>query len=233
MLVADYSQIQLRIAALLSKDKNMLGVFNKGIDLHKQTAAAILAIPATNITKEQRQMGKAVSFGLLFGQGARGLARYAKSAYGIDMTESEASEARSIFFKTYPELAKWQKRTGRHAQNQRRVETPGGRVRDFNREKAEYKYTEALNTPIQGAEAEVLMNTLGLLPSRIGRQKIQLVNIIHDELVFEIEKNRTEIAKEIIEQTMVDGFLRSFPKAKNMTSDLVEAGIGNNWYEAK
>jgi len=114
-----------------------------------------------------------------------------------------------------------------------RVETPGGRVRDFNREKMGYKFTEALNTPIQGAEAEILMNTLGLLPSRIKSQDIQLVNIIHDELVFEIEEDRTEIAKEIIERVMVDGFLRSFPEAKNMTSDLVESSIGNNWYEAK
>lgn len=233
LLVADYSQIQLRIAALLSKDQNMLEVFNNGIDLHKQTAAAILAIPATNITKEQRQMGKAVSFGLLFGQGARGLARYAKTAYGIDMSELEASEARAIFFKSYPELAKWQRLTGIRAKQRMRVETPGGRVRDFNREKMGYKYTESLNTPIQGAEAEILMNTLGLLPSRIKSHDIQLVNIIHDELVFEIEEDRTEIAKEIIERAMVDGFLRSFPEAKNMTSDLVESSIGNNWYEAK
>ena len=233
LLVADYSQIQLRIAALLSKDQNMLEAFNNGIDLHKQTAAAILAIPATNITKEQRQMGKAVSFGLLFGQGARGLARYAKTAYGIDMSELEASEARAIFFKSYPELAKWQRLTGIRAKQRMRVETPGGRVRDFNREKMGYKFTEALNTPIQGAEAEILMNTLGLLPSRIKSQDIQLVNIIHDELVFEIEEDRTEIAKEIIERAMVDGFLRSFPEAKNMTSDLVESSIGNNWYEAK
>jgi len=233
LLVADYSQIQLRIAALLSKDQNMLNAFNNGIDLHKQTAAATLATTATNITKEQRQMGKAVSFGLLFGQGARGLARYAKSAYGIDMTESEASEARAIFFKTYPELAKWQRLTGRRSKTHMRVETPGGRIRDFNRKKMGYKFTEALNTPIQGAEAEILMNTLGLLPTRIKNHSIRLVNIVHDELVFEIDETNISVATQIIEQVMVDGFLMSFPEAREMTKDLVEACVGHNWYEAK
>jgi len=233
LLVADYSQIQLRIAALLSTDQNMLEDFNNGVDLHKQTAAAILAIPATNITKVQRQMGKAVSFGLLFGQGARGLARYAKTAYDIDMSEQEAITARAIFFKTYPQLLRWQRLTGRRAKLQMRVETPGGRIRDFRREKRGYIFTESLNTPIQGAEAEVLMNTLGLLPVRINNLDIKLVNIIHDELVFEIEESDASIAVRIIEEVMVAGFLMSFPEAQEMTNDLVEVNIGRNWYEAK
>jgi DNA polymerase-1 len=231
--VADYSQIQLRIAALLSKDKNMLNAFNNGIDLHKQTAAATLATSATNITKEQRQMGKAISFGLLFGQGAKGLARYAKSAYGVDMSEAEATKARSIYFKTYPDLARWQRLTGKRAEVLMRIETPGGRVRDFKHEKSGYKYTESLNTPIQGAEAEVLMNTLGLLPKRINNFDIKLVNIIHDELVFEIDENISSIASLVIEKVMVDGFLMSFPEARDMTNGLVEASTGPNWCEAK
>jgi len=233
LLVADYSQIQLRIAALLSADQNMLEDFNNGVDLHKQTAAAILAIPAINITKVQRQMGKAVSFGLLFGQGARGLARYAKTAYDVDMSEQEAITARAIFFKTYPQLSRWQRLTGIQAKHRMRVETPGGRIRDFRREKRGYMFTESLNTPIQGAEAEVLMNTLGLLPVRINNLDIKLVNIIHDELVFEIEESDASIAVRIVEEVMVTGFLMSFPEAQEMTNDLVEVSIGCNWYEAK
>jgi len=233
LLVADYSQIQLRIAALLANDQNMLEVFAAGEDLHKSTAAAILAIPATNVTKEQRQMGKAVSFGLLFGQGAKGLARYAKTAYGVDMSEEEAENARSTFFKTYPALAKWQRTTGFHAKRQMKVVTPGGRIRDFTKEAAGYKFTEALNTPIQGAESEILMNTFSLLPSRLIECNLQLVNTIHDELVFEISENDAKNAKQIIEQIMTDGFLQSFPKAIDMTNDLVEAHTGPNWFKAK
>ena len=231
LLVADYSQIQLRIAALLSQDEAMLDAFNRGVDLHKVTAAAILAIPANQVTKDQRQMAKAVSFGLLFGQGAKGLQRYAKQSYGVDMSLDDAQTARSTYFKTYSGLKRWQLRTGVKAKRENKVCTPGGRVREFSREAGGYVFTEALNTPIQGAEAEVLMHTLSLLPKKINGHNIRLVNAIHDELVFEVSDTVT--SKKIVEDSMTEGFLRLFPQAGDMTEGLVEAHTGQNWQQAK
>ncbi len=133
----------------------------------------------------------------------------------------------------YPDLKAWQRRTGGQAKRENRIVTPGGRIRDFSTEKRGYKFTEALNTPIQGAEAEILLNTLALLPRRINGYDIQLVNTIHDELVFEVAKGEGIRAKEIVETTMIDGFLASFPDAGDMTAGLVEAQTGNNWADAK
>ena len=233
LVVADYSQIELRVAALLSGDPAMLAAYQDGEDLHTKTAAAVLGIPAAQITKEQRQMAKAVNFGLLFGQGAAGLAAYARSSYGVTMTVAEASQARQAFFSSYKGLMSWQARTASTAKRTQCVATPGGRVRDFRREPSGYRYTEALNTPVQGGAAEVMLHTLALLDDVLEPSAARLINCIHDELVLEVPEDGVERVTPILEQVMCEGFLQMFPEATAMTADLVEARTGRNWQEAK
>jgi len=228
LVVADYSQIELRVAALVSNDQNMLVAYEHEIDLHRKTAAAIARLPIEQISDEQRRLAKAVNFGLLFGQGARGLAAYARANYGVEMSEIEAEEARSAFFSAYPDLRNWQQQTAKRAEFDMKVITPGGRVRDFSNETNGYRYTEALNTPIQGGAAKILLATLAALEISINKTGIdvKLVNVIHDEIVLEAAEEVSGQAKEYLQQAMIEGMLKIFPTAT--TNGLVEANVGNN-----
>jgi len=231
MVVADYGQIELRVAALVSGDKNMIEAYRKAQDLHRKTAAAIAKVSLEQVTKTQRQAAKAVNFGLLYGQGPRGLARYAKAGYGVSMSEKEAEEAREAFFRAYPGLKQWQVEAGRRAEKEMRAITPGGRIRDFTKEPGGYRFTEALNTPIQGGAAEVMMTTLACLERHLEGIDAKLVNVVHDEIVLEVAEKNTERAEEAIEKAMIEGMLAVFPNAG--TAALVEARSGENWAEAK
>jgi len=231
IIVADYEQIELRVAALVSGDKNMLEIYKGGQDLHKMTAAAMTGVSSEEVTKDQRQAAKPVNFGLLYGQGYRGLARYAKATYGVDMTENDARLAKEAFFKAYPDLRSWQQSAAKDAERTKRVMTPSGRTRDFSKEARGYRYTESLNTPIQGGAAEVLMAALSRLPECLKDIDAKLVNIVHDEIVLEVDNPDIDRAKAALEKVMVEGMLVIFPQAS--TRNLVESKAGNNWAEAK
>ncbi len=227
LVVADYSQIELRVAALVSGDSAMLAAYEAGEDLHRKTAAAVLGIEPGAVTKAQRQMAKAVNFGLLFGQGAAGLQRYAKSSYGVDLTAAEADKARAAFFKAYPGLSRWQTETRRNAERAGQVRTPGGRVRELEGQRA--LATESLNTSIQGGAAECLLAALAAL--ELDSLGAQLVNVVHDELVVECDPEQADAVAAEVERAMVAGFLALFPNGS--TRKLVEAHSGPNWAAAK
>ena len=225
LVVADYGQIELRVAALVSGDSAMLAAYTDGRDLHRATAAAVLGIEPEAVSKAQRQMAKAVNFGLLFGQGAKGLQAYAKASYGVDMTVTQADKAKSAFFKAYPGLSLWQKKTRQAAERAKQVRTPGGRVRPLDKNIG----TECLNTPVQGGAAECLLAALATL--QLDSLNARLVNIVHDELVVECEPEQAGAVMAEVERAMVAGFVAIFPEGA--TRDLVEAHSGPNWAKAK
>lgn len=226
-VVADYSQIELRVAALVSGDKAMLAAYAAGEDLHRKTAAAVLKKDPGEVTKAERQMAKAVGFGLLFGQGAAGLQRYAKASYGVELSLAEADRARAAFFKAYPGLSRWQAQTRRDAERAGQVRTPGGRVRGLEGDRQ--LATASLNTPIQGGAAECLLAALAAL--ELDSLGAQLVNVVHDELVIECAPEAAGAVAAEVERAMVAGFLAIFPNG--CTRDLVEAHSGPNWAAAK
>lgn len=231
LTVADYGQVELRVAALLSGDANMLAAYRKGQDLHVKTAAAVAGVPATAVTRKMRQAAKAVNFGLLYGQGPKGLAAYAKSTYGVTMTTAQAARAQAAFFSAYPGLRRWQKETVHRARQQCRIVTPGGRIRYFDASSGRQPYTEALNTPIQGGAAEVLMAALNHLNRRIEGYNAKLVNVVHDEILLEVDARDTPTVSKLLEKAMTLGFLDIFPGAH--TTHLVDAASGPNWAHAK
>jgi DNA polymerase-1 len=231
MVVADYSQIELRVMALVAQEKTMLNSYRQGIDLHRKTAAALAGVPLDAVTKAQRQLAKAVNFGLLFGQGAPGLARYAKTQYGVDMSLKEAEKYRKAFFDTYPGLRRWQRRTAELAEASHSVKTPSGRVRTFKRKHGKSYYTAFLNTPVQGGAAEVMLAALAALDRRLLGIDAKLVNVVHDEMVLEVAADEVAAAKAAVEEAMVEGMLSIFPRAD--CNGLVEAHSGPNWAEAK
>jgi DNA polymerase-1 len=231
LVVADFNQIELQVAALVSGDEVMLEAYSTGIDLHKKTASVVMGVPIDMVGKQQRQLAKAVNFGLLYGQGAWGLAQYARTSYGVYMKIKTAQEAREAFFTTYKGLALWQEETKKQAESERKIKTPGGRVRYFPEDQKKIHFTEALNFPIQGGAAEVMLSALVRLTRSLDDLDALLVNVIHDEIILEVALDDAGKAMTILEESMKAGMLDIFPTA--CTQNLVEAKTGSNWASAK
>jgi len=232
LLGLDYGQQEIRIAALLSQDTALLSVFKEGRDIHVATAAALTGTPADQIKKHERQLAKAVNFGLLYGQGARGLRKYAKDSYSVDMTEQEAEQHKKKFFNTYPQLKTWQRLTANKAERAGIVKTPGGRERDFTRETYGFSFNASLNHPVQGAAAEIMLHVLKQLGGVICADCL-LVNIIHDEILLEVRSDLAESYLEKARVIMEAAFLKVFPDSGPYLKDVVEGKTGRTWAEAK
>lgn len=228
---ADYSQIELRVAALLSQDTNMLWAYRDGEDLHRKTAAAVTGIDPAHITPEQRQQAKAINFGTLYGQRPYGLARTAKLDYGVEMTGAQAKAALHRFSLAYPQLARWQRQQVALARVYGQVQTRLGLIRDFNVQGVGYLEGEAQNIPVQGSAAEVLLSALACLPDALHGLDARLYHNIHDEIVLDVAPADAERAAVALEQAMVTGFLEVFPEGADLTAHLVDAVTGANWDE--
>lgn len=229
LIGADYSQIELRVAALLSQDSTMLAAYRGGKDLHLLTAAAIAGIPEEAVTKAQRTAAKAVNFGNLYGQQPAGLARTAKLSYGADMTAQEAASALNAFHTKYYQLSVWKRQQIGLSRQYRKVHTRLGLIRDFDVQGEGYLNGEACNIPIQGSAAEVLICTLKRLPTALRGLDARLYHNIHDELILESSEGSADKANQQLKQAMIEGFLEVFPEASNMVADLVGVQTGNSW----
>jgi DNA polymerase-1 len=197
LVKADYSQIELRISAKVSGDKNMLTAYQRGDDLHTLTAQRVLGV--TSVTKEQRHLAKAVNFGLLYGMGAKGFQAYAKSNYGVEMTLEQAERYRAAFFNAYPGLRRWHR-----SQKEGTVET---RTLCSRRRLGVERFTEKLNTPVQGTGADGLKQALALLWERRDQTPGAFpVLVVHDEIVVECDAGQAETVSAWLREAMVDGF---------------------------
>ena len=159
LVKADYSQVELRIAAEMSRDPRMLQAYQAGEDLHVVTAASVLGRSNGSVTPEARQAAKAINFGLQYGMGAPGLREYARQTFGVAMTEAEAVEHRNAFRRTYRGLTAWQRKQG-GAYGSGPIDT---RTIVGRRRIGVANYTEKLNSPIQGTGADGLKLALALL----------------------------------------------------------------------
>ena len=196
LVKADYSQIELRLAAKIAGEPGMLAAYRRGEDLHTNTARAILGVQ--DVTKADRQLAKAVNFGLLYGMGAKAFAVYAHSNYGVKLTEPQAAAYRRKFFQVYPGLAARHRRAGDAPRDTRTVT---GR-----RRLAVARFTERLNTPVQGTGADGLKATLALLwERRAACPGAVPVLAVHDEIVVEADADRADEAKAWLVSAMVDG----------------------------
>ena len=226
---ADFSQIELRVAALLSNDHTMIDAYKRGDDLHRLTAAAVAGIQPDQVTKEQRTGAKAINFGNLYGQGPAGLAKQAQLDYGVAMTTEQAQAALNKFHQTYPALASWKRQQVALARQVRQVKTRLGLVRHFDIQGAGYLKGEAQNIPIQGSAAEILMCTLARLPEALQNINAKLAHNIHDEILIEVEPSHAEAAATALQQAMTEGFLDVFPEGEALTAGLVDVQQGDNW----
>jgi len=183
LIKADYSQIELRIAAQVSGDAAMQEAFRTGDDLHTKTARAVLG---REPTKHDRQLAKALNFGLLYGMGATKLRSYAETDYGVTLTSGEATRFREQFFRTYPGIRTWQR--SHQSADPITTHTLAGRLR-----KEVAFYAEQLASPISGTGADVLKRALARLwKYRAAVPSAALILVVHDEIVVEVDADEAE-----------------------------------------
>jgi DNA polymerase I-like protein with 3'-5' exonuclease and polymerase domains len=225
-IVADYSQIELRIAAQVAPDDRMIAAYRDGEDLHRLTAALVNDVPLEQVTKAQRQSAKAVNFGLIYGMGAKGLKDYAKSSYGVELSVNEATRFRTRYFEAYAGLARWHRQLDAKLRGGSvYARTLSGRRRFLQAK--DRKLTTMANTPVQGLGADILKVALALTHDRLRGLDAYLVNTVHDEIVVEAEASIADQVKDIVTTAMVEAgerFLTAVPV-------LVEAGICSDWGE--
>ncbi|WP_213699015.1 bifunctional 3'-5' exonuclease/DNA polymerase [Acetomicrobium sp.] len=218
-VIADYSQIELRVAAAISRDPVMLKAYRTGEDLHRQTAAILTGKDPADIDKKERQLAKAVNFGLLFAMGARGLSDYAENSYGVKMSVREAEEFKGKFFDHYTGLRDWHKCTKSGSYYEAR--TLKGRRRLWSTVSS---LNERLNMPVQGTAADIMKIALARLPKALQGTEAKLVAIIHDEIILEVPEDKAEEAKRMLVTVMEsagDGFI-DIPL-------VAEAAIADSW----
>jgi DNA polymerase I len=216
---ADYSQIELRIAAKVSGDHALLEAYRLGEDLHSRTARTVLG--STEVTKEQRQLAKALNFGLLYGMGVRGFRDYARAEYGLRLSEAETRSYRDGFFRGYPGLRDWHRRVGNSGKSAIATHTLARR-RCLN----VTRFSEKLNLPVQGTGADGLKTALALLWERRAECPGAFpVLAVHDEIVAECDEGQAEAATAWLKRAMLDAMtppIDPVPVA-------VEIRVGRSW----
>lgn len=197
LVLADYSQIELRVAAQISGDSTMKAACRNGQDLHALTASLLSGTSPEFVTKSQRQAAKAVNFGLIFGMGAAGLMQYASESYGVEMTLEEAERFRNAFFQSYHGINWWHHDLmeshpleGRTLTGRKFLFSPNTGLADL------------ANTPVQGTAADILKTALGLLISRIQGSDIKIVAVVHDEILLEVPEAEAENTAVLLKNVM-------------------------------
>ncbi|RZJ74810.1 MAG: DNA polymerase I, partial [Flavobacterium sp.] len=227
LLSADYSQIELRIIAEISKEENMLDAFNKGIDIHTATAAKVYGIGIEEVDSTQRRNAKAVNFGIIYGQSAFGLSQ------NLNIPRKEAAEIIEQYFTQYPGIKRYMSDTMNFARENGFVETIMGRrryLRDINSANQTvrgYAERNAINAPIQGSAADLIKIAMINIHKDMKDQNLgsKMTMQVHDELVFDVLKTEVEQMKAIITHRMKTAIKTEVPIE-------IEIGEGVNWLAA-
>jgi DNA polymerase-1 len=199
-VISDFSQIELRIAAEYVGDKNMIKAFKEGKDLHRYTASLVLEKPEDEITKKERQIAKAMNFGLIYGISARGLSEYARSSYGAEIDPSAADVLRKKFFRYFHSFLEWHERVKKELKEKEEVKGTTLLGRPYRA----LTFTDAVNYPIQGTGANLLKLAVLMFDVEAKKEGLEArpVNLIHDEILIECPKEQSQKVKETLESAM-------------------------------
>lgn len=226
LVSADYSQIELRIVAAISADENMCEAFRTGKDIHTATAAKVFSVEESEVTKEMRYKAKSVNFGIIYGQGAFGLAE------NLSISRSEAKEIIDNYKKQFPNIQKYMDDTINFCKEHGYVETLMGRkrwLRDINSANFTvrgFAERNAINSPIQGTAADMIKLAMIKIDKAFKEAgfKSKMLLQVHDELVFDVLKEELDIVKPIILNCMETAML-----LPNDVPTNAELGFGDNW----
>ena len=228
LLAADYSQIELRLIAEISKEKAMLAAFTNGQDIHRATAAGVFDVAYDEVTADQRRKAKTVNFSIIYGAGATNLSKQ------LGIKRKEASELIKAYFDQYPNLKAYMDEIVDFAREHGYVQTLIGRkrtIRDINSRNGMMRSMAeriAINTPVQGTAADLIKIAMNNIHEVFEKEGIQskMIMQVHDELVFDVLKSELEVVKPIIEEKMKN----AMPNLK--VPILVSMDVGLNWLEA-
>ena len=227
LLAADFSQIELRIIAAISRDKGMLEAFEKGHDIHSATAAKVFGVELEDVETDMRRKAKMVNFGLAYGMSAFGLAQR------LGISRREAADIMENYFEQFPGMKKFMSDTIEFAQKNGYVETVTGRrryLRDINSGNGTVRAgaeRNAINAPIQGAAADMIKIAMSAIHRELseGGYKTKMLLQVHDELVFDLHEDEVDRVKTMVEEKMRMAIELDVPI-------VVEMGVGRTWLEA-
>jgi DNA polymerase I len=227
LVAADYSQIELRIMAHLSDDAGLLTAFEKGLDVHRATAAEVFGVSVDSVTTEMRRSAKAINFGLIYGMSAFGLAKQ------LHVGRNEAQQYIDRYFERYPGVQRYMNETRALAHEQGFVETIFGRrlyLPDINAKNKNLQMgaeRTAINAPMQGTAADIIKKAMISVDNWLLEANVdaKLIMQVHDELVLEVAEAEVEQVRAVV-------IARMSAAAQLKVPLLVEAGVGNNWDEA-
>ena len=227
LLAADYSQIELRIIAALSKDEGMLGAFKNHEDIHAATAAKVFNVNLDNVSREQRSNAKTINFGIIYGVSAFGLSQQ------TNLSRTESKELIEAYYSTYPMLRSYIYEQIDFARDNGYVSTILGRrryLKDINSQNAILRGSaerNAVNAPIQGSAADIIKLAMIAIQKRLKSENknSKMILQVHDELVFDVPKYEIDEIKILIKEEMENAFKLEVPL-------VVDIGIGSNWLEA-
>jgi DNA polymerase-1 len=229
LVSADYSQIELRIVAAISGDPNMVAAFREGKDIHSATAAKVFGVEEKDVTKEMRYKAKSVNFGIIYGQGAFGLAD------NLGISRTEAKEIIENYKKQFANIPRYMEETIQFARENGYVQTLMGRkrwLRDINSSNFTvrgFAERNAINSPIQGTAADMIKLAMIRIHEAFKKNKFRskMLLQVHDELVFDAHRDEVEIIRPVILDSMKEALL-----LPNEVPAEAELGYGANWLEA-
>ena len=227
LLAADYSQIELRIMASLSKDESMLKAFNLGVDIHSATAAKVYKVEEKDVTREMRSNAKMVNFGIIYGISPFGLSQR------LRIKRKEASEIINSYFEEFPMVKQYMDNSIFKARENEYVETILGRrryLKDINSRNAmmrAFAERNAINAPIQGSAADIIKKAMIDIQSEIESRNLdsRMLLQVHDELVFDVKKTEKETMMALVKEKMEQAIILDVPL-------VIDIGVGKNWLEA-
>lgn len=227
IVAADYSQIELRIMAHLSGDKGLSDAFEKGLDVHRATAAEVFDVDVEKVTDEQRRSAKAINFGLIYGMSAFGLARQLK------IGRNQAQEYIDLYFERYPGVQAYMDRIRQTAAEKGYVQTLLGRrlylpeIKSSNGMRRQAAERTAINAPMQGTAADIIKLAMIAVDQWLTTEGLRskMIMQVHDELVLEVPENELNIIEVGLNERMANAVKLEVPL-------IVDVGIGDNWDEA-
>ena len=224
LVIADYSQIELRILADFSNDRSLLAAFESGADLHRTTASEMFGLPVDQVTSQQREGAKGLNYGLVYGMGAEGLAAR------IETSVIEAQELIDRYFISYSGVARWLNEAAERALRERSARTASGRLWNFQLDPKDRQQHGALtrigkNAPIQGTASDIFKRAMTLLDQALRTRDAQIVNSIHDELVIECHESISGEIKDVVTRKMIEGAKEFLPRVPVG----VEAVVADAW----
>jgi DNA polymerase I len=227
LVAADYSQIELRIMAHLSRDASLLQAFAEDRDVHQATAAEVFSTPLGEVSADQRRSAKAINFGLMYGMSAFGLARQ------LGIARGEAQKYMDVYFERYPGVKHYMQETRRQARETGYVETVFGRrlylpeILSRNAALRQYAERSAINAPMQGTAADIIKRAMIEVDAWLQRSQIpaRLILQVHDELILEVADEAIEAMTGPLQSHMAQAAALAVPLK-------VDVGVGRNWDEA-